>query len=165
MPPLSSHASNQSHTTWHQILSGKFLRAEERKCERIFFWRKMHSLSIKVFTDFNTGNTRRLPGRGSSGFAEIEECTRRQWLNCRDFAGNCRIVACASPRNGNGSGAGPSSSPSSSSSSFLSRSRTYALLKQQMEVAAKSEVSLSEKKLLILFVFSATKLRMTVLGT
>ncbi|XP_059443103.1 uncharacterized protein LOC132175246 [Corylus avellana] len=99
----------------------------------------MHSLSIKVFTDFNTGNTRRLPGRGSSGFAEIEECTRRQWLNCRDFGRNCRIVACASQRNGNGSGAGPSSSPSSSSSSFLSRSRTYALLKQQMEVAAKSE--------------------------
>ena len=128
----------------------------------------MHSLSIKVLTDFNTGNTRRLPGRGSSGFAEIEECTRRQWLNCRDFARNCRIVACASQRNGNGSGAGPSSSPSSSSSSFLSRSRTYALLKQQMEVAAKSEVSLFEKKkkkLLILFVFSATKLRMTFLGT
>jgi hypothetical protein len=111
----------------------------------------MHSLSMKVLTDFNTGNTRRLPGRGSTGFVELEECTRRQWLNCRDSARNCRIVACASQRNGNGGGAGPSSSSSPSSSSFLSRSQTYALLKQQMEVAAKSEVthslSLSPRKI------------------
>lgn len=44
------------------------------------------------------------------------------------------VVACASD--------GDSSISSTSSSSFLSRTQTYALLKQQMEVAAKSEVSL-----------------------
>lgn len=45
----------------------------------------------------------------------------------------CGIVACASE--------GESPTSSSSTSSFLSRTQTYALLKQQMEVAAKSEVS------------------------
>ncbi len=103
----------------------------------------MQSLSFKVFTDFNTGTRSRLVGRGSSGFGESEAGIRRQWLNCTDFARNCRIVSCASPRNGNGSGPGSSSSPIPSPSSFLSRSQAYALLKQRLEVAAKSEVSLS----------------------
>ncbi|GMY14859.1 Protein ApaG like [Fagus crenata] len=99
----------------------------------------MQSLSFKVFTDFNTGTRSRLVGRGSSGFGESEAGIRRQWLNCTDFARNCRIVSCASPRNGNGSGQGSSSSPIPSPSSFLSRSQAYALLKQRLEVAANSE--------------------------
>lgn len=104
----------------------------------------MQSLSIKVFTDLNTGGTRRewLRGRGSSGLAELEASTRRRWLNCRYFARNCRIVvACTSQSNSDGSG-GAGQSSSSSPSSFLSQRQTYALLKQQMEVAAKSEVTL-----------------------
>jgi ApaG protein len=36
---------------------------------------------------------------------------------------------------------GSKDAPTPSSTSFLSRTQTYALLKQQMEVAAKSEVS------------------------
>ncbi|KAF5459916.1 hypothetical protein F2P56_019825 [Juglans regia] len=101
----------------------------------------MQSLSIKVSTDLNTGMRKEwLRGRGSSGLTELEASTRRRWLNCRYFARNCRIVACASQRNSDGGGgAGQSSSSSSSPSSFLSQSQTYALLKQQMEVAAKSE--------------------------
>ncbi|KAB1216625.1 Protein ApaG [Morella rubra] len=95
----------------------------------------MQSSSIKVFTDFSTGTRRQwLAGqRELSMFAELEASTRRQWLNCRDLSRNCRIVACASQQNSDGGRAGRSSS------SFLSRSQTYALLKQQMEVAAKSE--------------------------
>uniref|UniRef100_A0A5B7BGX1 Uncharacterized protein n=1 Tax=Davidia involucrata TaxID=16924 RepID=A0A5B7BGX1_DAVIN len=98
----------------------------------------MHSLSLKVFTDFNAGTTRSWAGRLSCGVADFETGTRRQWLNCRDLAKTCRIVACSSERNsgGNGSSGG---TESQSSSSFLSRSQTYAMLKQQMEVAAKSE--------------------------
>ena len=59
------------------------------------------------------------------------------------FNGASTVVACASARKGTGCGGGRSRSSSSSSamSSFLSRSQTYALLKRQMEVAAKSEVS------------------------
>ncbi|XP_062106085.1 uncharacterized protein LOC133817546 [Humulus lupulus] len=52
-------------------------------------------------------------------------------------------MASSSDRDANGGGRSQRSSSSSSSStessSFLSRSQTYALLKQQMEVAAKSE--------------------------
>jgi ApaG protein len=44
------------------------------------------------------------------------------------------VVACG------GSGS-KDTTPTPSSTSFLSRTQTYALLKQQMEVAAKSEVS------------------------
>ncbi|KAG6683701.1 hypothetical protein I3842_12G027000 [Carya illinoinensis] len=99
----------------------------------------MQSLSIKVSTDLNTRTSKEwLRGRGSSGLAELEASTRKRWLNCRYFARNCRIVACASQRNSDGSG-GADQSSSSSPSSFLSQSQTYALLKQQMEVAAKSE--------------------------
>ncbi|KAJ7956227.1 Protein ApaG like [Quillaja saponaria] len=93
----------------------------------------MHTLSVKAFTDL------RLSGRGSSGFTDLELETRRQWLNCRNLGRTSRIIACSSERNGNSGGESPSSSPSLSTSSFLSRSQTYALLKQQMDVAAKSE--------------------------
>ncbi|XP_057950953.1 uncharacterized protein LOC131145784 [Malania oleifera] len=87
----------------------------------------MQSLSLRAFSDFYTGMGRSWPGRrGSFGFADLETGTRRQWP--------CGIVACSSVRNGGGGGG-----DIHSSSSFLSRSQTYALLKQQMEVAAKSE--------------------------
>ncbi|KAM7471294.1 hypothetical protein LguiA_009477 [Lonicera macranthoides] len=94
----------------------------------------MHSLSLKVSMDFNAGTSRSSwPGRISGGVLDLEVGSRKQFLNCRDNNPRfCRIVACSSERNTSGGGA-------QSSSSFLSRSQTYALLKQQMEVAAKSE--------------------------
>lgn len=99
----------------------------------------MHSLSVRVFA--GTGATsKRSPCPESIG-------ARRQTIGCRDLPRSCRIVACSSPeRNaGNGgerqsSGSRQSSISSSSARSFLSRNQTYALLKQQMEVAAKDEV-------------------------
>ena len=120
-------------------------------------------LNIKVFTDFNTGTRRLVVGRGSCGgglFGESEvgvirrqhqhQHQQQQWFNSRDSSKNSRILACANNGNGNGPGQTPSSTPSpspipsssssSSSSSFFSRSQTYALLKQRLEVAAKSEV-------------------------
>lgn len=115
-------------------------------------------LNIKVFTDFNTGTRRLVVGRGSRGgglFGESEvgvirrQHRQQQWFNSRYSSKNSRILACATNGNGNGPGQTPSSTPSpspipsssssSSSSSFFSRSQTYALLKQRLEVAAKSE--------------------------
>lgn len=92
----------------------------------------MHSLSLRVFTDFNAAAARCSPGRGGYGVSSFGEFNGK----------GCRILACASERNGNGGGRSrsSSSSPSTTANSFLSRSQTYALLKQQMEVAAKSEV-------------------------
>ncbi|CAK9164279.1 unnamed protein product [Ilex paraguariensis] len=99
----------------------------------------MHSLSPKVISDFNAGTKSSWLSRLSSGVAELESGTRRQWLNCRYHMRICKIVACTPERNIGGGGGGESGSRGGSSSSFLSRSQTYALLKQQMEVAAKSE--------------------------
>ncbi|CAA0826709.1 Protein EXECUTER 2- chloroplastic [Striga hermonthica] len=48
-----------------------------------------------------------------------------------------RVVACGLSGSGSGSGHGPAQGPSQSS--HLSRTEAYALLKQQLEVAAKSE--------------------------
>ncbi|KAK6123512.1 hypothetical protein DH2020_042749 [Rehmannia glutinosa] len=57
---------------------------------------------------------------------------RRVRSSVRDYSLRVnRIVACSVPSSGSGSGP--------SRSSFLSRTETYALLKQQLEVAAKSE--------------------------
>ncbi|KAL5544186.1 hypothetical protein UlMin_007970 [Ulmus minor] len=91
----------------------------------------MHSLSLKFRTDLNSVVAARcLQGRGKFGVSDLGSV----WF--RDFGGKgCRIVACAS----NGNGGGKSSSSSTKPSSFLSRSQNYALLKQKMEVAAKSE--------------------------
>ena len=108
----------------------------------------MHSLSLKVFADFNGNVTaaRCMPsGRGGYAFSELNFGTRRFAYGGGDSNWkSCRITACSSDRDANGGGRSRSSSSSSSSStessSFLSRSQTYALLKQQMEVAAKSEV-------------------------
>lgn len=78
----------------------------------------MHCLNLKVGSDFNA---LLLAGRVRSS------------VNWRVN----RIVACSNP-GGSGSGSGPVQDPSHSSN--LSRTETYALLKQQLEVAAKSEV-------------------------
>ena len=98
----------------------------------------MHSLSLKFRTDLNSVVAARcLQGRGKFGVSDFASV----WF--RDFGGKgCRIVACASNGNGGGksSSSSSSSSPSTKPSSFLSRSQNYALLKQKMEVAAKSEV-------------------------
>lgn len=103
----------------------------------------MHSLSLRIFTGFN--NSAAADKRGVNGAADSEFGSRRRvGFGLRDLSGkDCRIVvACASGRNSNGGGRSQSSSstPSQNPSSFLTRSQTYALLKQQMEVAAKSEV-------------------------
>lgn len=99
----------------------------------------MNSLNLKMLSDCSTGKTttRYWPGRLSAGF---EATARRQWLNCRDQSRVLRITACASSSGGGGGGSG-GGVESQSESSFLSRSQTYALLKQKMEVAAKSEVN------------------------
>lgn len=108
----------------------------------------MHSLSLKVFTDLNAGTRRNcFPARVGPGLAtDLDFGKRRKaGLGCRHggvVAGECRIVACAVERNGNGGGGESPSlnpNPTQKQSSFLSRSQTYAMLKQQMEVAAKSE--------------------------
>ncbi|KAK9926874.1 hypothetical protein M0R45_024082 [Rubus argutus] len=107
----------------------------------------MHSLSFKVSTDYCAGTTRRcFPGRGAYGVADLEVRTTRVGLGFRDFGKAGRIVACSSEserKRSNGWSGSRSSSPSPGPgpkpSSFLSRSQSYALLKQQMEVAAKSE--------------------------
>ena len=94
----------------------------------------MHALSFKGFSDLNVGRERSRPGLLSGGFGyQSTFLTRKDCWNCRGFRRNCRIVACASGGNGE----------NQSASSFFSRSQTYALLKQQLLVAAKSEVFFS----------------------
>ncbi|KZV45694.1 hypothetical protein F511_26720 [Dorcoceras hygrometricum] len=73
----------------------------------------MHSLNLKVISDFNSLSLR---SRISGGVKDHHKLR----LN--------RIVACST-----------SQSSGSSQGSFFSRAETYALLKQQLEVAAKSE--------------------------
>ena len=126
----------------------------------------MHSLSLKVFTDLNVGTRRNcFPGRAGHGLAADLNFGRRRRIGLGCWHGGaaggreCRILACAVERNGNGENGGGGESPSSNpnptqnQSSFLSRSRTYAMLKQQMEVAAKSEVSFPFLVLLGFFFF------------
>ncbi|KAI4336164.1 hypothetical protein L6164_014726 [Bauhinia variegata] len=95
----------------------------------------MQLLNIKAFVNL------RLPGTGSSGFADSDAGLRRQWVTFRSPRRTSGSIACSAERNGNGGeeNRNTSHSPSLSSSSFLSRSHTYARLKQQMEVAAKCE--------------------------
>ncbi|GMH01272.1 hypothetical protein Nepgr_003111 [Nepenthes gracilis] len=90
----------------------------------------MHSFSPKLFTDFNVGAIGNGSGPKSYGFSVVGG----------DGLRRCRIVACSFSQGNGGESPSPSSNPiSTSGSSFLSRSQTYALLKHQMEVAAKSE--------------------------
>ncbi|KAK4257060.1 hypothetical protein QN277_006700 [Acacia crassicarpa] len=93
----------------------------------------MQSLSSKALVNLP------MPGHGGSDFCDTETRVRRHWVNCRNLKRTNRIVGCIADRNENGRGESRSTSQSASPSSFLSRSHTYALLKQQMELAAKSE--------------------------
>ncbi|KAL3655383.1 hypothetical protein CASFOL_001169 [Castilleja foliolosa] len=78
----------------------------------------MHCLNLKLVADFNSLS---LPSRLNSS-------------TVRDFGLRLtRVVACSTSGHGSGSIEG------SSRSSFGSRTETYALLKKQLEVAAKSE--------------------------
>lgn len=101
----------------------------------------MHSVGIRVLADIGTGAT------SKRDLCQEATGARMRTLGCRDFPRSCRIVACSSSEGnaGNGgesqsSGSRQSSISSSSARTFLSRNQTYALLKQQMEVAAKHEV-------------------------
>ncbi|XP_027169061.1 uncharacterized protein LOC113768781 isoform X2 [Coffea eugenioides] len=109
----------------------------------------MQSINFNITTDFNAVRKPTWPSRLGSRLGHCHgDFERRQRLNCRhdsDYSSRfCRIVACASesqsPGGSNpGSVSGSGSGPGSSQGSFLSPGQTYALLKQQMEVAAKSE--------------------------
>ncbi|XP_004300903.1 PREDICTED: uncharacterized protein LOC101296108 [Fragaria vesca subsp. vesca] len=92
----------------------------------------MHSLSFKVSTHYCARC--RLPG------PESEPRPGRVGFGFRSFRRGVRVAA-ESERNGWSGSRSSSQSPGPGPrpSSFLSRSQTYALLKQQMEVAAKSE--------------------------
>ncbi|GKD35656.1 polymerase delta-interacting protein 2-like protein, partial [Tanacetum coccineum] len=93
----------------------------------------MHSVTLKPFIDFTDVESRHTPPRQTTHFPIR--------LNYgRPNKRNCRIVARASERDGGaGAEAESQSQQSSSSSSFFQRSQSYALMKQQMELAAKSE--------------------------
>lgn len=109
----------------------------------------MQSINFNVTADFSSVRKLTRTSRLSNGLGHWHgDFDRKQRLNCRHDNSNplrsCRIVACASeesqsPSSNSGSVRGSGPGPGSSQSSFLSRNQTYALLKQQMEVAAKAE--------------------------
>ncbi|PIN18777.1 hypothetical protein CDL12_08534 [Handroanthus impetiginosus] len=84
----------------------------------------MHCLHLKVATNLNSLSS---PSRFSSSV--VRNCNLR--LN--------RIVACSGSTSGQSSGSGSGSDLGPVPGSSLSRTETYAMLKQQLEVAAKSE--------------------------
>ncbi|CAI9283849.1 unnamed protein product [Lactuca saligna] len=100
----------------------------------------MHSMSLKLFVDFNDVKSRHTtPGQVSFGAGESPVRLSFGDQGRR----SCRIIAHASERDG-GAGAGAEAGGAESQSqhnksSFFARSQTYALMKQQMELAAKSE--------------------------
>lgn len=100
----------------------------------------MHSVSLKLFVDFNDVESRHtMPNRNNIGAGEFPVR-----LNYHRRRKNCGIIARASERDA-GAGAeagGAESQNQQNTTSFFARSQTYALMKQQMEIAAKSEVSL-----------------------
>lgn len=101
----------------------------------------MHSMSLKLFVDFNDVKSRHTtPGQVSFGAGESPVRLSFGDQGRR----SCRIIAHASERDGGaGAGAeagGAESQSQQNKSSFFARSQTYALMKQQMELAAKSEV-------------------------
>ncbi|KAJ4712355.1 Protein ApaG [Melia azedarach] len=102
----------------------------------------MHALSLKVFIEFNATTRTCLLGRETYNSADLAPGKRRVGWGCKDLTRTCGIVASVG---GGGGGCGGESLSSKSGSgelspsSFLSRTQTYALLRQQMEVAAKSE--------------------------
>lgn len=92
--------------------------------------------SINVSTEFNATRRRRCLSYNNSLDLEYGR-RRRVGRGCKDLTRTYGIVACVG---GGGGGGGGGERLSSSARSFLSRSQAYALLKQQMEVAAKTEV-------------------------
>ncbi|CAA2960445.1 uncharacterized protein LOC111378967 [Olea europaea var. sylvestris] len=94
----------------------------------------MHCLNLKVVTDFNARSwpSRLVVDSYAAG-------TRGQMLNCNSNYKHqnvrlVKIVACSTSEDPN-----PISGSCQGQNSVLSRTQTYALLKQQLEVAAKSE--------------------------
>ncbi|XP_071693267.1 uncharacterized protein [Rutidosis leptorrhynchoides] len=101
----------------------------------------MHSVSLKLFIHYNNNNESRHTPPGRVTFGAGDPVVR---LNCgAKVRRNCRLIACASERDaGAGAGAeagGAESQSQQNTNSFFARSQTYALMKQQMELAAKSE--------------------------
>lgn len=93
--------------------------------------------SINVSTEFNATRRRRCLSYNNSLDLEYGR-RRRVGRGCKDLTRTYGIVACVG--GGGGGSGGGGERLSSSARSFLSRSQAYALLKQQMEVAAKTEV-------------------------
>ncbi|MFS7939963.1 putative UVR domain, ApaG domain, ApaG domain superfamily, UVR domain superfamily protein [Helianthus anomalus] len=117
-PSFTFHKNQSNHTTNHTNFTHKI----------------MHSVTFKPFTQFNTvKSTHTTPLQ--SPFVAKNLPLR---LNCVHHRRNCRITARAAETDG-GAGAGAESQSQSNSSSLFARNQTYALLKQQMELAAKSE--------------------------
>lgn len=104
----------------------------------------MQSLGLKVFTDFGVGTR----GKGcnsrnnANGFSNFDVGSRNNGCcsmgKCEGVK-FCRIVACSSQRNVGGESPSSSPIPSPGPDGLLARTQTYAMLKQQMEVAAKAE--------------------------
>ncbi|CAI0398594.1 unnamed protein product [Linum tenue] len=109
----------------------------------------MNAVNIKLCADFGVGGARARRSCFPVRSSELERRPQSLSLGFSAGARSCRIVACSAERDSNGGGGGETSSSSSSSSSseaagsstksFLSRSETYAMLKQQMVVAAQAE--------------------------
>ncbi|KAK1407231.1 hypothetical protein QVD17_38845 [Tagetes erecta] len=100
----------------------------------------MQSVSLKLFIEFNNVESRHTtPARACFGAGNAPVRLSYGDRNRR----NCGIIARASERDaGAGAGAeagGAESQSQQNSSSQFARNQTYALLKQQMELAAKSE--------------------------
>ncbi|XP_076902324.1 uncharacterized protein LOC143557034 isoform X2 [Bidens hawaiensis] len=100
----------------------------------------MHSLTLKLFTEFNTTiDSRHAPPRRTS-FAAGDASVRLNYGDRRTR--NCRIIIARASEQDAGAGAeagGADSQTQQNSSLFFVRNQTYSLLKQQMELAAKSE--------------------------
>lgn len=93
----------------------------------------MQSLGLRGLAEINGVNTFSRSSRFGSDSQSA--ATKVQWWSCKSVQTSGRIVACSS------GGTNSSSSSKSSSSSSISRSQMYRLMKQQMEVAAKAEVT------------------------
>ncbi|KAL9227459.1 hypothetical protein vseg_003144 [Gypsophila vaccaria] len=120
----------------------------------------MQSLGLKVCTDVTiftkTPSKSHNLRNNFNGLFESELNCRKNWtfLNNNNNNNNnnksggggvkyCKIVACSSQRNVGGESPSPSPSPNpnlgTGQAGFLTRTQTYAMLKLQMEVAAKAE--------------------------
>ncbi|CAL1367507.1 unnamed protein product [Linum trigynum] len=109
----------------------------------------MNAVNLKLCADFGVGGARARRSCFPVRSSELERRPQSLSLGFSAGARSCRIVACSAERDSNGGGGGGETSSSSSSSSSeaagsstkssLSRSETYAMLKQQMVVAAQAE--------------------------